>query len=453
MGYKKLNDKKNKLLYLQINEINRQFLIQGSKKYNCRNIYNFLKDKHIITTRSPDKIQDKNLDPWVQSVSINTGKESKKHKIYNIGQYVSKDTVQIWDILANKNINCSVWGTMNSIMKKNKNLKLYFPDPWNFNAKAYPEKFNNFLALPKYFAQNYLDFKNFKFLILIIKFSFSLIFSSFFLYFFKNISFFYKIIKVGGTKNFNLFFIFDLISLVLFKHEIKKNSSEFALIFLNSFAHFQHNNWDEKENEKIYFFTANKIFEIINELAKDFDHILVANGFTQKKIKKIYTLRPFNPENFLRNKLNLKFKKLDQDMTNGGFVYFDNNLQADLSIKKMRSLNIFGINFFQIKKISNKKIFYKINIFSKKIISTNIFSRLTKKNLDKYFITNKYKLKKESNFNAELWKDIYFIKTTGRHISEGFLLMNYVDKKIVFKKFIQNHKIFNVIKNNFFVTN
>ena len=86
----------------------------------------------------------------------------------------------------------------------------------------------------------------------------------------------------------------------------------------------------------------------------------------------------------------------------------------------MRSLNIFGINFFQIKKKYQIKFFYKINIFQKKIISTNIFSRLTKKNLDKYFITNKYKLKKESNFNAELWKDIYFIKTTGRHISEDF---------------------------------
>ena len=290
--------KTNKLLFVQINEINKDYLLKGAKKYKCKKIISFFNTNKICKIISPDKIQDKNLDPWVQSVSINTGKISDKHKIFEIGQRIPKNTTQIWDILVKKKIYCSIWGTMNSLFKKNKHLKLYFPDPWNYQAQAHPEKFNNFLELPKYYAQNYLDFKNFYFLKLIFNFGLNIFFSSFLFYFLKNLNFFLKILINSGFTNYNLFFIFDIISLILFKKELKKNSSDFGLIFLNSFAHFQHNNWDEKKNEKVFFMTAEKVFEIIHEITKSFDSFLITNGFTQKKINKIYTIRPINPEFF-----------------------------------------------------------------------------------------------------------------------------------------------------------
>ena len=83
--------------------------------------------------------QDFNLDPWVQSVSINTGKPSKLHKVYKLGQPLKKDLVQIWDKLSKNKISCSVWGAMNSKLKKNKYIDYYFPDPWNFRDSTWPE--------------------------------------------------------------------------------------------------------------------------------------------------------------------------------------------------------------------------------------------------------------------------------------------------------------------------
>ena len=65
-----MNDKK--LLAINLNEFNLKFLKYGSKKYNLKNINKFLKFSNIETF-SVDKIQDKNLDPWVQSISINSG--------------------------------------------------------------------------------------------------------------------------------------------------------------------------------------------------------------------------------------------------------------------------------------------------------------------------------------------------------------------------------------------
>ena len=64
---------------------------------------------------------------------------------------------QIWDILSKKGFTCSIWGTMNSTLRYNQNIKLYFPDPWNFTDKVYPKNLENLFKLPKYFSKNYTD--------------------------------------------------------------------------------------------------------------------------------------------------------------------------------------------------------------------------------------------------------------------------------------------------------
>ena len=55
-----------------------------------------------IETYSKNKIQDKDLDPWVQTVTMNTGKSANFHKIYKTGQSIPKNLIQIWDVLSKK---------------------------------------------------------------------------------------------------------------------------------------------------------------------------------------------------------------------------------------------------------------------------------------------------------------------------------------------------------------
>ena len=80
---------KKRLLAINLNEFNLDFLKFGAKKYNLKYIQKFLKIKKIETF-SKDLKQDKDLDPWVQSISMNTGKRSQKHKIYNLGEKIPK---------------------------------------------------------------------------------------------------------------------------------------------------------------------------------------------------------------------------------------------------------------------------------------------------------------------------------------------------------------------------
>ena len=96
-----MNIKDNNLLALYLNEFNFDYLIKGAKKYKCKSILKVLRLKKVLTYTKDIK-QDYNLDPWVQSVSINTGKSSKKHKVYKLGQRVGKNINQIWDILSKK---------------------------------------------------------------------------------------------------------------------------------------------------------------------------------------------------------------------------------------------------------------------------------------------------------------------------------------------------------------
>ena len=277
-----MKENKNNLLVIYLNEFNYSYLLNGAKKYNCRSILKILNLKKLKTYTKDDK-QDFNLDPWVQSVSINTGKPSSQHKVLKLGQPIKKDLVQIWDKLSKNKISCSVWGTMNSKFKKNKYLDYYFPDPWNFRDKVWPKKLMGLNYLPNYYAKNYLKFNFFKVFYYLITFLSTLIFNVKLTGLFKDFIFSFYLFIRKGIKNFILFFLYDLIFLHLFKFSIKKKKSSFSMIFLNSIAHYQHNNWNELENERYFFIFVEKIFSNILILKKEFSSTIIFNGFTQKK--------------------------------------------------------------------------------------------------------------------------------------------------------------------------
>ena len=436
---------KKKLLVIHLNEFNLEFLKKGAKKYHCHNISKILNYKKIKTS-SEDKIQDKNLDPWVQSVSINTGIKSKKHKIFNLGQKIPNKLKQIWDILSKENINCAIWGAMNASYTKNKHIKIFFPDPWNNQIPPMPTNLKHIFRLPQSYAQDYTDFKVLHNLYSIFLFFFSCLRFNVFSYFIKNFFLYSKIFLTSRLSNYFLFFLFDIISINFFKNYTKNIKLDFSLIFLNSLAHFQHNNWDEKENYYKYFLLTEEICKIINQLSLKYDDIIIYNGFTQKKIKTEFIIRPKNPEKFIK-KIGIKFKKLSSNMTNGGIISFANKKQKNISIKILKDFNILGFKIFKITDLESNDIFFNIQIKSYSNFDDLSYGNLNKqvsKNI--FYDNNKIKPKViNSEYSAhDLISDMIFIKTTGRHFHEGHLLMkNQLSKKSK----IENKDVFSLIKN------
>jgi hypothetical protein len=441
--------KNKKLLSVHLNEFDYNYLKYGARKYNLIGLKSLFK-LHQIKTYTKDKVQNKNLDPWVQCVSINTGLSSTTHGILDINNKLPNKFSQIWDILSKKKIKCGVWGPMNGYYRQNKYLKFFFPDPWNFKSRIFPNQLIKFFSLPSYYAQNYTNIDKITLFRLTFKFLLSIFFTNNFFYFLRNFVFYSKILISRGLKNYILFFLLDVISLNIFLTLVKNYKLSYSQIFFNSLAHFQHNNWNDLKYEKDYFYLTDKIIQkILNFTEKEKYSLILFNGFSQKKKQK-YILRLKDTRKFLIE-IGVKFKNLELDMTHGGYIYFNNKIQMNKSIELLKNFSVFGFNLFSLKILTQDKVFYRININSRnkftkssKNISSLIFYD---QDLNKDINKNK---KTNLNVNKNLFfKHIEFIKSTGIHSQEGVLFFNdnnFISKNI---KKIENIKIFNLTKSFF----
>tara|TARA_Y100000768_G_scaffold227091_1_gene171423 strand:+ start:2561 stop:3874 length:1314 start_codon:yes stop_codon:yes gene_type:complete len=436
-------EQKEQLLVLNINEFNYKFLKKKSTKFRNKNLINFFRNFKRSLIFTDDKIQHKNLDPWVQEVSINTGKNSKKHKINNLGEKLNHKIPQIWDLIAKKNT-VSVWGSMNSQLRNHKNIKIFFPDPWNFTSKIKPKYLESIFCLPNYYAKNYTKIKKQKFIFYSLKMLKSLVFNKSILnHFFFNFHFYFKNFFFNKLPiNFKLFVLFDIISLLILKDLLKKNKSSCLFIFLNSIAHFQHNYWDDEKNYKKYFLFFDKLFFLLNDFIKSYNSVIVYNGFSQKKIKTEYLLKPIESESFLK-KINIKFKKSEQNMTNGAILFFKNKKETLTNYIKMKNFIIGNLYLFELKKINDTSFFYKIRIKANDLSFKNF-------SFQKNFLYYK-KFKKSKKFQSNLYllDEFKFIKTTGVHVSKGEFLYKNLNFKV--KKKFYNHFIFTIIKKILYV--
>ena len=195
---------KKNLIIFEINECDFSYFLYGSKKYNYPLIKKFFLNKKKTKTYTKDKIEGLNLDPWVQWVSIHTGLPSKKHKVFRMGQRIPKYIIQFWERMIKKNFSISLWGLFNSNLRIKKNINLFFPDPWSFTQKAYPDSFSSYLKLPRFYAKNYPNVKKFELFIYGIIFFKKILFSRIFFYLLNNILIFCKIFIKAGLKSFNL---------------------------------------------------------------------------------------------------------------------------------------------------------------------------------------------------------------------------------------------------------
>ena len=197
----------------------------------------------------------------------------------------------------------------------------------------------------------------------------------------------------------------------------------------------------------IFFLYAESIFKKILNIKNSFNSFLIFNGFTQKKIPIEYLLRPKNPKKFLLKFIN--FERLEQDMTNGGFIFFKNRKNKDQSVRILNKLYCFGSKIFYIKKYNSNKLFYKINLKSNKTFKELNFNKvLFKKNLIQNLKFKKIKNDKKIDISEYFIKNVKFIKTTGIHVPEGLVLFdNFKHFNKVCK--IENHKIFSLVCKHF----
>ena len=354
-----------KIIFLQLNEFNLDLLKKKAFENNLINLQKIF-DLNFYQYECDAIEEHRGLDPWVQWVNINTGKKYDEHNLREMGESSNLKFNQIWDVLSDNNITTGVWGTMNAKNNNKNNNLVFLPDPWNDEQICNPKYLKNIFDLPSYMLKNFMDFSILKFLKLAGSFIFTLIRSGvIFTLIFKSF-FILKFIAKKGINKYFLYSIFDWISFILFMKLKKKHKLDFSIFFINTLASSQHRVWNKDDKGKEIDFTFMVLDRIMAEIYNlKNEKIIIASGLSQKKLEyKYYHYRPKNPEKFFK-KIGIEKFNLRQNMSNDGFLYFDNDINYNSALKIFSNLNIDNKMVFQFEDrlVNNQKcIFFILNV-------------------------------------------------------------------------------------------
>jgi len=315
------------MILLEINEFNPELMAKAAEELNADNLRWLLALQRSETT-TDDKTERFGLDPWVQWVSIHTGKTSGQHQVKHLGDVPQLEHEQIWETLSKQGLHCGVWGAMNASRGSAKNCEFFFPDPWTFSELAYPPELNNLLMFPRYYSKNYGDLDTAKSLRELAKL----------VWFCLNPRIAVELLPLApslissviknGLHEYLLFVLFDLVNAKLFAHYYKRTKPDFAILFMNSLAHLQHHKWTSKEHlseeMRVAFALFDKALGIIRGALSDDESLIAANAFTQfcSYDQNEFLYRQKNPQGFLVA-AGIPFLRVEQAMTNDGHVFFD----------------------------------------------------------------------------------------------------------------------------------
>ena len=337
--------KKKKLLLIQLNEINFELIKKYSKNINF-NFFNkdFLKKISITDSEKNYEL----LEPWIQWVSVYTGKTAEQHKIFRLGDVEKYNGKSFFNTIENLKKSVGVVCSMNLKNTLNK-PKYFFSDPWT-NTSSGPSKTIKFITKTISKVVNLNSHKSmpialyFKiFVILLISFRI------------KNIFLYLKLI-INFKKKWNKALLLDLMLHDLHLGLLNKHRTDFSAIFLNAGAHIQHHyffnssQYINKDINNPEWYIERKydpvlemiIFydQILSEYKKLNDYeIVLATGLSQVPYDRIkYYYRFKDHSNFLKN-LNINFDKVVPRMTRDFLVSFKNNVEKTQAIDKLNQIN------------------------------------------------------------------------------------------------------------------
>ena len=115
------------LVMVELNELNFELIqsyIQAGEKLPA---FSNLIDSGIIHTYAEKKYEL--LEPWIQWVSVHTGKEFTDHSVFRLGDIIDCPAQQIFEKIESRGYKVGVFGAMNTDNRM-KAPAYFVPDPW-----------------------------------------------------------------------------------------------------------------------------------------------------------------------------------------------------------------------------------------------------------------------------------------------------------------------------------
>lgn len=347
---------KRKTVLIGLNEINFEFLDYYINQGQLKNFKKLFAGSARVETSSES--EHHLLEPWIQWVTIHTGKKYEEHQVYRLGDIVEHpDLSQIFEELEQQGYSVGAMSPFNAANRM-KNPAFFIPDPWT-QTKVSGTSFARKLYKAIHQAVN--DNAKEK-----ISLSSILTLASAFLFYVPigSWSGYIKNIlnrKLPGTKAI----ILDNLLADVFIKLWKKTKPDFSNLFLNSGAHIQHHymfNSDayqgELENPEWYcpkgydpFLKVLKIYDkILGRIQSMEDlNLLVATGLHQQPHEHLtYYWRLDNHEAFLKAIGITAYKSVLPRMSRDFLIEFSSDSAAAQATNLLNSLSC---------KSDNEKIF------------------------------------------------------------------------------------------------
>ena len=342
---------KNKI-FIQLNEINFEIVKKYLQNHNSK-LKNF--KKIISTFKSFETYGEENyheLEPWIQWVSVYTGKKYSEHKIFRLGDIVNnKNLIQIFEKMENKGYKVGAISPMNA-ENRLKNSSYFIPDPWT-DTVSDNSSFSS--RVTRMLRQTINDNGSKKLTFSSIITLFEIIMKTFRFY---QTFFLIKLVFSSLFKPWKKALVLDYLINLLHIYFINKKKTDFASFFLHAGAHIQHhylfNSKYVNSSFKNPSWYINPDSDPILDMLEVYDkilgdnlefyskkyQILIATGLRQvpyNKIKFYYRLK--DHKEFLK-KLGIKFSKILTKMTRDFEIKFDNNEQMLEALNILKNLYV-----------------------------------------------------------------------------------------------------------------
>ncbi len=328
---------KNKIILLGLNELNFDYIKYYIEKGYLPNFKHVFDEYGYKETTSENEYEL--LEPWIQWVTIHTGKTYSEHQVFRLGDIVGrKDLKQIFEIAEEKGLTVGAISPFNADNRL-RDPKFFVPDPWtqtktsgkkfikdvseavsqavNDNAKESVSKKSIFTILRTLFkVVNILSYSQYFKLLLSIKF------------------------KVGIKA-----VVLDKLLSDTFIHQWKKYRPDFSTLFLNTGAHFQHHymfnskaydgklknpEWYCSSNQDPLLMILKEYDKIIGKILKFKTRLIICTGLHQKPHKhNTFYWRLKNHRSFLENELGIKgIKEVTPRMSRDFLIVFGSENDA-----------------------------------------------------------------------------------------------------------------------------
>jgi len=353
-----------RLLLIELNEFDPVFLRSAAARLGLRSLQALLNLPHATTTTA-DLVEHDGLDPWVQWVGVHSGVPSHIHGIKRLSQTSVQMLPQIWTKLGDSGFSWGVWGAMNAPRQSAPGCAFFFPDPWSFEERAFPQFLNDFLALPRYMSKNYFRPCLSEVMARCVRFAFGMRKPVMLSPLFRLGLLAMERICRGKLSLHACVVLHDYFSGLAFAELRRIHRPNFSLLFLNSIAHLQHQFWKAGEaidpEMEFGLRLVDAICEKLIGSLESGEALVLVNGLRQRNVDGlgICGYRQINPQAMIEI-IGIKGGVVEQCMTNDAHILFRTPFEADAATAILQKCALTdGTRVFFVERLDPTRIFFR----------------------------------------------------------------------------------------------